>query len=74
MPSVEVVYGCPACRDFNVFGIDDKGCCYLYMDYCKNHPECKMKEFINSCYKKDVSKEYILNKIKETFKYENKNT
>ena len=73
MPHIEVVLGCPACRDFNIFGIDDEGCCYLYMDYCKNHHECKFKEFIKYCYKDNVSKEDILNKMKEVL-IEDKNT
>lgn len=73
MPSVEIVYGCPACRDFNVFGIDDKGCCYLYMDYCKSHPECKFKEFISFCFNKSTTKGDILIKVREVL-IENKNT
>ena len=37
------VEDCPAMRTFNVFGQDDKPCCYLEMKYCEDVGMCKYK-------------------------------
>lgn len=34
---------CPCRNNFNVFGLDDRGCCYKYGKYCKDVIECKIK-------------------------------
>ena len=37
---------CPSYKDYNVFGVDNKGCCYSYHDYCKNIEFCPIKEML----------------------------
>lgn len=41
--------GCPAYRDYDVFGLPNKGCCFCYMTYCKDVKECLIKEIIRKC-------------------------
>lgn len=31
-------------QNYNVFGLDDKPCCYLYHKYCKDVEDCYFKE------------------------------
>lgn len=38
--------GCPAYRDYDVFGLPNKGCCYCYMTYCKDVNQCTIKEIV----------------------------
>lgn len=41
------VFNCPAGRQYNVFGFDtDHVCCYRFMDYCYNCPDCSLKSFL----------------------------
>lgn len=35
---------CPAMNTFNIFGVDDKPCCYKYHVYCDAKPNCKYKQ------------------------------
>lgn len=35
---------CPAMNTFNIFGIEDKPCCYKYQVYCDTKPNCKYKQ------------------------------
>lgn len=44
-----LVKNCPCYRDYDVFGLPNEGCCYNYMDYCKNHDNCIMKEIMRKC-------------------------
>lgn len=59
-----LIKNCPSYRDYDVFGLPNKGCCYNYIDYCKNHPECRLKEIVKLCKeeKSNLSKE-ILSKL-----------
>ena len=41
-----MIKGCPAYRDYNVFGLQDSGCCFCYMTYCKYVEKCPIKEII----------------------------
>ena len=43
-----IVRKCTSFRDFNVFGVDDIGCCYCHMKYCKDVPptECIIKQLV----------------------------
>lgn len=41
-----IVKRCPACKSFNVFGVDDKPCCYCYMQYCELVNDCIIKKLI----------------------------
>ena len=43
------IKGCPAYRDYNVFGLLDKGCCYHFMTYCEDIKSCPIKEIIKKC-------------------------
>ena len=44
-----IVKNCPACKGYNVFGIDTDYCCYDKHDYCKNIKDCVIKQLINNC-------------------------
>lgn len=44
-----VIKNCPACRQYNVFGVDDKPCCYSYMKYCQDCTDCVMKQIVDYC-------------------------
>lgn len=44
-----IINNCPACRDYDVFGIDKKGCCYLYNDFCYNIEDCIIKQIVSKC-------------------------
>ena len=35
---------CSYRKNFNIFGLPDKDCCYKYGKYCKDVAECEMKE------------------------------
>lgn len=35
---------CPAMNTFNIFGVNDKPCCYKYQVYCDAKPNCKYKQ------------------------------
>ena len=43
------IKGCPAWRDYDVFGLPNEGCCYCFMTYCKNVATCPIKEVIKKC-------------------------
>ena len=43
------IKGCPAYRDYDVFGLPNEGCCYCYMTYCKDVENCSIKEVIKKC-------------------------
>ena len=43
------IKGCPAYRDYDVFGLPSEGCCYCYMTYCKDVEKCTIKEIIKKC-------------------------
>lgn len=44
-----VIKNCPACRQYNVFGVDDKPCCYSDMKYCQDCTDCVMKKIVEKC-------------------------
>ena len=44
-----IITNCPSCRDFDVFGLPNKGCCYNFNDYCKSHNECVLKQIVELC-------------------------
>ena len=44
-----IIKGCPAYRDYDVFGLPNKGCCFCYMKYCKDVDSCPIKEIIKKC-------------------------
>ena len=44
-----IIKNCPACRDYDVFGKDNEGCCYLYNDYCIKNNDCLLKQIVNKC-------------------------
>ena len=44
-----IIKGCPAYRDYDVFGLPNKGCCFCYMKYCKDVDSCNIKEVIRKC-------------------------
>lgn len=44
---------CPAYKEFNVFGLPDKGCCYNQMKYCSDVPTCVFKTLIYTIKKCD---------------------
>lgn len=46
-----IIKNCPSCRDFDVFGNDNQGCCYHYNDYCNNHNDCVIKQIVKECKK-----------------------
>lgn len=62
---MSLIKSCPAYRDYDVFGLPNKGCCYYYMDYCENHPKCILKEIVKLCKEQnnEISK-IIINKLK----------
>lgn len=35
---------CPAMNTYNIFGIEDKPCCYKYYDYCSAISACSYKQ------------------------------
>ena len=41
--------GCPAYRDYDVFGLSNEGCCFCYMTYCTDIKKCPIKEIIRKC-------------------------
>lgn len=41
-----IIKNCPACRQYNVFGVDDKPCCYSEMEYCQDCSDCVMKQIV----------------------------
>ena len=43
------IKGCPAWRDYDVFGLPNEGCCYCYMTYCRDVKICPIKEIIEKC-------------------------
>lgn len=44
------IKGCPAWRDYDVFGLPTvNGCCYSYMKFCKDVETCPVKEVIKKC-------------------------
>lgn len=44
-----IIKNCPACRNYDVFGRDNEGCCYLQMKYCKDVKDCIMKRIVTLC-------------------------
>lgn len=40
------ITNCPAHRPFNVFGLDDKGCCYMEHKYCEYVENCDFKTML----------------------------
>lgn len=44
-----IIKNCPSCRNYNVFGLPKEGCCYHYMDYCKNYSNCLLKQIVEKC-------------------------
>lgn len=44
-----IIKNCPACRDYDVFGKDNEGCCYLYNDYCIKKEDCILKQIVDKC-------------------------
>ena len=60
---------CPAMDTYNIFGIEDKPCCYKFHEYCSAIPKCcfkelklteqKLKKIKEIC--NEYQKEYILN-------------
>lgn len=44
-----IITNCPSCRDFDVFGLPNKGCCYNFNDYCSRHNECVLKQIVELC-------------------------
>ena len=63
------VSGCPAMYTHNIFGIEDKPCCYKFYEYCSAIPNCcfkglkrteqKLENIKEIC--NEYQKEYILN-------------
>lgn len=43
------IKGCPAWRDYDVFGLPNEGCCYCFMTYCKDVENCPIKEVVKKC-------------------------
>ena len=41
-----IIQNCPAANNFNVFGLDDKLCCYKYHKYCEQVETCVIKSII----------------------------
>lgn len=37
---------CPALYNYNVFGVEDKPCCYKYFDYCDKIEKCIFKQLL----------------------------
>lgn len=35
---------CPAIGTYNIFGIEDKPCCYKFHEYCRAIPSCCYKQ------------------------------
>lgn len=60
---------CPAMDTYNIFGIEDKPCCYKFYEYCNAIPNCCFKELKLTEQKlenikeicNEYQKEYILN-------------
>ena len=44
-----IIKNCPSCRDFDVFGLPNEGCCYNFNDYCSRHNECVLKQIVELC-------------------------
>ena len=44
-----MIKGCPAYRDYDVFGLPNEGCCFCYMTYCKDVEKCPIKEIVRKC-------------------------
>lgn len=58
-----IIKNCPSCRNYNVFGLPKEDCYYNYMDYCKNHSDCLLKQIVEKC--KDAQKtQWVKNKKK----------
>ena len=38
------VNDCPAMNTFNIFGQEDKPCCYKYFNYCSDNQNCHFKK------------------------------
>jgi hypothetical protein len=49
MTNKYIITNCPSCRDFDVFGLPNKGCCYNFNDYCSRHNECVLKQIVELC-------------------------
>lgn len=43
------IKNCPSCKMFNVFGQDDKPCCYYEMKYCEDVEDCLLKQIVEKC-------------------------
>ena len=44
-----IIKNCPSYRDFDVFGLPNKGCCYNFNDYCSKHNECVLRQIVEKC-------------------------
>lgn len=44
-----IIKNCPSLRMYNVFGVDDRPCCYNKMKYCEECPDCVMKDIVELC-------------------------
>lgn len=56
------VSGCPAMCSYNIFGIEDKPCCYKFHEYCSTIPKCYFKELKRTVHKLQI-KEQALDEI-----------
>ena len=56
------VIECPAMNTYNIFGIEDKPCCYKFHEYCSTIPNCYFKKLKRE---KQNSQEAIDTAIKE---------
>ena len=57
---------CPAMDTYNIFGIEDKPCCYKFHEYCNAIPNCYFKQLKQTISEikeicNEYQKEYILN-------------
>ena len=41
-----LVTKCPAYEDYDVFGVDRKGCCFKYHEFCDKVESCEVKKMI----------------------------
>ena len=53
---------CPAMNTYNIFGIEDKPCCYKFHEYCSTIPNCYFKELkraVNKLQTKEQALDYV---------------
>ena len=51
---------CPAMDTYNIFGIEDKPCCYKFHEYCSAIPNCYFKQLKCKEQKIDKIKDIII--------------